>query len=105
MPSQRDLELHSKALDKIRSDLRKHLDKCILTTARASFTVSYEAPFILTPSEETAMKRQLDASHGDALKIDVSFTTIKPRRRPVITKMEIGARRKRVSDGRRNQSI
>lgn len=89
------LEERSTQLEKIRSKLRSNLDTCSTNMRRDRFVVSHEASILLTRSEERAMQRHLDASHGHQFIIGVEFTQIR-RRRPTrhVTSIEVNAIRR-----------
>ena len=79
------LEERSKKLESIRSRLRDQLDKCDKMARRTHFVITQETEIHLSPSEENAMFRHIDASHGDIFLLDVTFTVLRRGRRRIET--------------------
>lgn len=100
MSAEDDTERRSYALEKIRRDLRKYLDSCFKKSEQplrqSAFEISYESKILLSPSEEKAMTRQIDASHGDLFGIRMSYTSKRRRRHPSVTNITVKASRRRI---------
>ncbi|USN97090.1 MAG: hypothetical protein H6797_02770 [Candidatus Nomurabacteria bacterium] len=94
--SSSDLEVRSSKLETIRQELRKYLESCLRMKNRSHFNIQFEAPIQLTSSEERAMKRQIDASHGDLFVIDMTFLPKRRRRGSTVTHISIKANRRRI---------
>lgn len=90
------LEQRSQDLEDVRHTLRKHLDKCLGIKRTPFFTIQHETDLIFTPSEEKAMQRQLQASHGHLYELDVTFIPKRRRRRQSIVVIVIKAKRRRM---------
>ena len=89
-------EERSKKLEKIRKELRKHLDDCEQMTGKSQYLITQETPVILTPSEEKALVRHVDASHGDRYIVDVTFVKLRRNKhRGAGTRIELSVIRRR----------
>lgn len=66
-------EERSVKLEKIRTELRKHLNNCDKMPDKESYLITQDTHITLTPSEQKALIRHIDASHGDKYIVDMTF--------------------------------
>ncbi len=89
-------EERSKVLAKVRHELRRHLDNCEKMTDQSSYEISLDTPIAITPSEEKAIVRHIDASHGDRFIVDMAFVRLrKSKNRPSVSRIEMHVIRRR----------